>query len=298
MSSQNFKTQIVHASCVDALSLFPELVGEVSLAVTSPPYHNAISYDSHVQNPDADYRPRQGIDYANEYLPLMGSAWRSMHGLLRKGGYLAVNVGTVLEKGYHHPLPMDILAQMMSKESEWEFIRSIIWHKVTAGVKRAGSVIQHRLPGYWYPNIMTEHIIIVRKPGANLPLNKDVPSEWWEDVWDMAPVPPRTVAHPAPFPEDLPHRLIRMLTQPGEIVVDPFNGAGASTKAAHDLERIGIGFEIESKYILGAEERLLHSSSVRQTQLVIKPQRAKDFIPKQMKGQTRHGSGIRARKSG
>jgi site-specific DNA-methyltransferase (adenine-specific) len=288
--------RLIHGSCTDAARLCPDLLGKVTLVVTSPPYHNAISYESHADDPTTDYRARQGINYANDYLPLMNSAWKSMHALLRDGGYLAVNVGTVLESGYHHPLPMDIIAQLTSDEGEWEFVRSIIWHKVTAGVKRAGSVIQHKLPGYWYPNIMTEHLIVVRKPGKWLPLSTDVPEEWWHDVWDLAPVPPRTVAHPAPFPEDLPHRLIRMLTQPGDIVVDPFNGSGATTKAAADLQRQAVGFDVEPKYLALAKDRLTTTSSVRRLQLRVTPRMALKFFPKKMRGQTRHGSGLHSRR--
>jgi site-specific DNA-methyltransferase (adenine-specific) len=290
-------TRVVDGSCTEAPRLCPELIESVTLAVTSPPYHNAISYVSHADNPSENYRERSGISYSEEYLPLMDQAWRSMHTLLRPGGYLAINVGTVLEGGRHFPLPMDILRQLTTVAGEWEFMRNIIWNKVTAGVKRAGSVIQHKLPGYWYPNIMTEHIIVVRKPGPLLPRNYDVPTEWWQDVWDLAPVPPRTIAHPAPFPEDLPHRLIRMLTQRNDVVVDPFNGAGATTKAAHDLSRVGVGFEIESRYADIARERLGADSSVRDAQLTIKPQPASIYTPKKMRGQTRHGSGLRSRRT-
>jgi site-specific DNA-methyltransferase (adenine-specific) len=288
--------RFIHGSCLNAARLCPDLVGEVTLAVTSPPYHNAISYESHAADPDANYRPRQGLDYSNEYLPLIAEAWDSMWVMLKPGGYLAVNVGTVLDGGHHYPLPMDVLAQLMHSPRGWSFVRNIIWHKVTAGVKRAGSVIQHQLPGYWYPNIMTEHIIVVRKRGPHLPLNRDVPKEWWEAVWDLAPVPPRSVPHPAPYPEDLPHRLIRMLTRTNDVIADPFNGAGATTKAAYDLKRRAVGFDLEEKYITYAKSRLSTSSAVRTMQLQIRPILEADFEPKKMRGRTRHGAGLSSRR--
>jgi len=67
----------------------PDLVEKVTLVVTSPPYHNASSYDSHIEDPSANYRPRQGIDYANEYLPLLDSVWDAAWTMLRPGGFLA-----------------------------------------------------------------------------------------------------------------------------------------------------------------------------------------------------------------
>ena len=273
----------------------PDLVGKVSLAVTSPPYHNAISYESHQVDPSANYRLRAKSDYANEYLALLDRVWTECWTMLRPGGHLAINVGTVLDSGYHFPLPQDIEHQLLTAKVKWRFVRSIFWNKVTAGVKRAGSVIQHKYPGYWYPNIMTEHIVVVRKPGRPVVLNHDVPTEWWQNIWDLAPVPPRSVEHPAPFPEDLPHRLIRMLTKPGDVVLDPFNGAGATTKAAFDLDRLGVGFDISGQYVRYARERLEQPTSVRSSQLHVVPVAASDFVPGKSRGRTRHGAGLSAR---
>jgi site-specific DNA-methyltransferase (adenine-specific) len=283
-------------SSEEASRLAPELVGKVALCVTSPPYHNAISYDSHQIDREANYRLRTQTDYANEYLPFLDRVWTECWHLLRPGGYLAVNVGSVLDEGFHFPLPQDIQIQLLEAGVPWNFIRSIIWNKVTAGVKRAGSVIQHKLPGYWYPNIMTEHIIVVQKPGGKITTMTDFPDEWLDNVWDLAPVPPRTIDHPAPYPEDLPHRLIRMLTREGDCVLDPFNGAGATTKAAFDLQRQGVGFDLSEQYINYAKARLENPSGVRQQQLHVIPIHFKDFVPTKSKGQTRHGSGLASRR--
>jgi site-specific DNA-methyltransferase (adenine-specific) len=282
-------------SSEEATKIASQLVGKVALCVTSPPYHNAISYDTHQINREANYRVRIQTDYANEYLPFLDRVWTECWHLLRPGGYLAINVGSVLDGGFHFPLPQDIQIQLMAADVPWNFIRSIFWNKVTAGVKRAGSVIQHRLPGYWYPNIMTEHIIIVQKPGSAPIVNTDVPSDWLENTWDLAPVPPRTIDHPAPYPEDLPHRLIRMLTLEDDYVVDPFNGAGATTKAATDLGRRAVGFDLSEQYINYARERIALPSGVRTQQIHVVPVLFKDFVPKKMKGQTRHGSGLGSR---
>ena len=283
--------RIINGSSIDALSLAPELVAKISLSVTSPPYHNAISYESHAKDSNKNYRNRYSLDYANDYMSMLNSVWNSTFEMLHSGGYLAVNVGSVLDNGYHYPLAEDILNEL-SRNSKWEFVRSIFWHKVTAGVKRAGSVIQHPYPGYWHPNIMTEHIIIVRKPGPVRNPNSDVPKEWLEPVWDLAPVPPRKIDHPAPYPEEIPHRLIRMFTSPGEWVLDPFNGAGATSKAAFDLGRCALGFDIEKKYVSLSKKRLKDSSSIRDSQLKVVPVLATNFVPGPSKGKTRQGAGL------
>ncbi len=288
--------RIVLGSSAKAPDKAHDLVGKVSLAVTSPPYHNAINYKEHAKDPTQNYRSRYSLDYANDYMGLLNEIWQSTFRMLKPGGYLAVNVGSVLDGGYHYPLAEDIINELTSR-GPWDFVRSIFWHKVTAGVKRAGSVIQHPFPGYWHPNIMTEHIILVRKPGKIRLPNTDIPQEWLNPVWDLAPVPPRSVNHPAPFPEDLPHRLIKMFTNENEWVLDPFNGAGATSKAAFDLNRRVLAFDIERKYIAIAKKRLTEESSVRESQLSIKPVHAKDFVPGKSRGKTRQGAGISARNS-
>ena len=280
LGSSNKSTELAH-----------DLIEKVSLAVTSPPYHNAISYESHAKDSNINYRNRYSLDYANDYMSMLNAVWKSTFEMLHDGGYLAVNVGSVLDSGYHYPLAEDIINEL-TRNSKWEFVRSIFWHKVTAGVKRAGSVIQHPYPGYWHPNIMTEHIIIVRKPGSIRIPNSDVPKEWLEPVWDLAPVPPRKVDHPAPYPEEIPHRLIRMFTNPGEWVLDPFNGAGATSKAAFDLGRCALGFDVEKKYVDLSEKRLKDSSSIRDNQLKIIPVLATNFIAGPSRGKTRQGAGL------
>lgn len=285
------KVRLILGSSSEAHHFCKDLVGKISLIVTSPPYHNAISYENHAADPDADYRTRYSQDYANEYMDLLNSIWKSCAIMLKPGGYFAINVGSVLENGYHYPLAEDIINEV-TRIQDIEFVKSIFWHKVTAGVKRAGSVIQHPLPGYWHPNIMTEHIMLFRKSGPVREPNQDIPSSWLQSVWDIAPVPPRTINHPAPFPEDIPHRLIKMFTVEGDWVMDPFNGAGSTTKAAFDLKRASLGFDIEPLYIQIAEDRLDNASLVRERQLEIAPVAAKDFVPTKSRGKTRHGSGM------
>lgn len=286
---------LIEGRAQDAPALLPAIAGRVRLVVTSPPYHNAIAYDSHVADATANYRTRRTMDYARTYLPMLDEVWEACRAMLAPGGHLAINVGTVLLGGYHFPLPQDIQARLLADPGRWVFVRSIIWNKVTAGVRRAGTAIRYGLPGYWYPNIMTEHIIVLRRPGPLRPINADVPAEWWLPVWDLAPVPPRQVPHPAPFPEDLPHRLIRMLTAPGDLVFDPFLGVGSTAKAAFDLGRVPAGTDIIAGYVAIARRRLDGPSLVRPQQLRIRTVAEADFAPKRRTSPTRHGAGIKAR---
>src|SRR5688572_11788383 len=129
------RCRLVLGDCRRASALAPDLRGVVALVVTSPPYHNAIDYDIHAVDAARDYRTRTRASYVDAYLPLLQEAWSACWQMLRPGGYLAVNVGSVLLDGYHYPLPQDVLTQLASTDPKWKFVRTIAWNKVTAGVK-------------------------------------------------------------------------------------------------------------------------------------------------------------------
>jgi DNA modification methylase len=74
--------------------------------------------------------------------------------------------------------------------------------------------------------------------------------------------------------------------------MDPFNGAGATSKAAFDLGRYALGFDIEKKYVALSKKRLKDSSSIRDNQLKIIPVLATDFIAGPSRGKTRQGAGL------
>ena len=78
--------------------------------------------------------------------------------------------------------------------------------------------------------------------------------------------------------------------------MDPFNGAGATTKAAVDLGRKGLGFDISEKYVHIATARGDDDSSVRKMQLSVEPVSAPLFVPGKSRGRTRHGAGIATRR--
>ncbi len=219
-------------------------------------------------------------------------------------------VGTVLYEGRHYPLPMDLTSRFCA--AGWEFHQDIVWHKVTGGVKRAGVYIQHPYPGYYRPNIMTEYILVFRKPGEMLYRNysrqeKDrargdinllFTKELANNVWHVAPVPPRTLEHPCPFPEELPWRLIQLYSYPGDVVLDPFAGSGQTLKVARHLGRTWVGYEAIAEYVDYALARLEEPLALRDRQLVAEFQKIDPRARRKGSGRegakTRHGSGRRS----
>lgn len=272
--------RIHHHSC----ERMPELSdGAVALTVTSPPYWNAIDYDIHAADKREHFRTRAyagGYVEYSDYLDWLAHIFgEEVLRVTKPGGYCAIVVGTVLLNGAHYPVPFDLVTRLVDKG--WAFHQDIIWHKCTAGVKRAGVTIQQPYPGYYYPNIMTEYILVFRKPGeviyrrrsdaekstAAVPINRVFTLDIANNVWHIAPVPPDHLDHPCPFPEEIPWRLIQLYSYPDELILDPFAGSGQTTKVARHLGRRFVGYEVIEKYVALAIGRLTEPLAVRPEQL-------------------------------
>jgi site-specific DNA-methyltransferase (adenine-specific) len=283
--------------------------GEVSLTVTSPPYWNAIDYDRHARNNTDNYRAREyskGFGTYEEYLEFISLAFEEVLRVTKPGGFLAIIIGTVLADGKHLPAPFDVTHRLV--RLGWEFHQDVIWHKCTAGVKRAGVFIQKPFPGYFYPNIMTEYILIFRKPGPKIlagkpeslrrdsavPINGLFTKDIANNIWHIAPVPPGTIDHPCPFPEEIPARLIALYSYKDDLVLDPFVGSGQTTKVAVAMDRRAAGYDIEAAYIALAKARAKQPPALRAQQLIAEFAKIDIDAPLQGKsrsGKTRHGSG-------
>ena len=262
----------------------PELADDsVALTVTSPPYWNAIDYDRHAEDAQQNYRTRRyGNGYRDykEYLIWLERIFDAVYRVTKPGGYCAVVIGTVLLQGRLYPVPFDFASRLSRRK--WEFHQDIIWHKCTAGARRAGVAIQKPYPGYYYPNIMNEYILIFRKPGPKIyegrsqeekeaaayPIDRVFTMDIANNIWHIAPVPPNTIPHPAPFPEEIPYRLVRLYSYPGDLVLDPFAGSGQTLKVAHHLGRQYVGYEIIPKYVALAEQRVREPLHLRKEQLI------------------------------
>ncbi len=294
----------------------PELAdASITLTVTSPPYWNAIDYDKHAHEEGAFYRSREyGPEDYETYLDWMVRIFDEVRRVTRPGGVLAVVVGTVLHQGRLYPLPFDLTARLA--RAGWEFYQDIIWHKTTAGVKRAGVFIQHPYPGYYRPNIMTEYILLFRKPGpplyrqasadaraqAEMTIDELFVQETANNIWHIAPVPPGVLDHPAPFPEEIPYRLISLYSYPGDTVLDPFLGSGQTAKVALALGRHAVGYDIVPRYVHYARQRLTEPLQLRSEQLVARFEKVPLHAPRgylkrrRTAAKTRHGSGRPARR--
>ncbi len=256
------------------LSELPE--NKISLTVTSPPYHNAINYQEH-QDTEEWYRGTVEISL-EDWLEEMRTVFSEVYRVTKPGGFCCIVIGNeIIEGKIKLPLPALLLVELTKKEIGWSFFEEIIWNKVTGGKKRFRVTVQHPYPTYYYPNIMHEQIIILRKmpfhnfkdKKSKLVLDNLMKKEVANSVWHIAPMPPSyRKFHPAAFPEEIPYRLIQLYSNVGDLVLDPFVGSGQTTKMARFLRRKYFGIDKSAKYVKIAQKRTLEPPSLRKMQLV------------------------------
>jgi len=248
----------------------------VSLTVTSPPYHNAINYDEH-QTSQKWYRGTVGVSIES-WLDEMKQVFSQVYQVTKPGGYCCIVIGNeIIEGKIKLPLPAMLSVELTKNDNGWKFFEEIIWNKVTGGKKRFRVTVQHPYPTYYYPNIMHEQIIILRKEPfhnvkdkkSRLRIDNIMKKEVANSVWHIAPVPPSyRKFHPAAFPEEIPYRLIQLYSNVGDLVLDPFTGSGQTPKMARFLKRRYIGVDKSEKYVKIATKRVMEPPLLRGLQLV------------------------------
>lgn len=218
----------------------------VHLMVTSPPYNVGKEYDDNLT--------------LGEYLRFLDRVWKEVHRVLVPGGRACVNVANLGRKPYI-PLDTFIVRGMLARG--FLMRGEIIWNKASsASVSTAW--------GSWRsaanPTLRDVHeYILVFSKGtfgrANRSRRKSTISkqeflEFTKSIWTFPAEPARKVGHPAPFPVELPYRLIQLYTYKGEVVLDPFIGSGQSAIAAIRAGRRYLGYEISPEYVDLAEHRI------------------------------------------
>jgi site-specific DNA-methyltransferase (adenine-specific) len=261
---QNPVDVIIPGNCKDVLKKISS--ESVQLTITSPPYRNAIDYDMHASGNGGYYRGRTKIE-TNDYVQQMVDIFNDkVYRVTTNGGYCCIVIANEVTNGTILPLPHIVLSKLVKPFGQWNLHEEIIWHKVTGGTNRYGSFVINPYPKYYRANIMHEFILVLRKgdvKSGRTQRDETLPAtheEWTKEIansiWHIAPVPPGYIAHPCPFPEEIPYRLMKLYSYEGDTILDPFNGSGQTTKVAAHVNRRYIGIEIVNEYIELAMARL------------------------------------------
>jgi DNA modification methylase len=250
---------------------------KVRLSVTSPPYHNAINYEKHLEGANSWYRGNLEIPL-EKYLETMYAAFSEVFRVSMDSGFCCIVIGNELSNGAMIPLPHLLTNRLCKPNGPWEFHEEIIWNKVTGGLDRFGVTIQRPFPTYYRANIMHEHILILRKGklthekdlGSRFEIDEVMKRDTSNSVWNIAPVPPKYIDHPCPFPEELPQRLITLYSNREDLVLDPFVGSGQTGKAAKHLSRRFVGIDLQLAYAKLSQHRIESEKLHVRPQLVAK----------------------------
>jgi site-specific DNA-methyltransferase (adenine-specific) len=218
----------------------------VHLMVTSPPYNVGKEYDEDLT--------------LEEYLSSLKRVWAEVQRVLVPGGRACVNVANLGRKPYI-PLHAYIVEGML--ELGFLMRGEVIWDK---GASAAASTAWGSWRSASNPTLRDTHeYILVFSKGSFRRMNphkrantitKDQFLEYSRSVWAFGAESARKVGHPAPFPVELPYRLIQLYTYAGEVVLDPFMGSGQTAIAALKAGRHYIGYEIDEAYARLAEKRV------------------------------------------
>jgi len=218
----------------------------VHLMITSPPYNVSKEYDADLS--------------LKEYLQLLENSFKETYRVLVNGGRACINIANLGRKPY---IPLsDYISNMMLKLG-FNMRGEIIWNK-------ASSASPSTAWGSWQSAAnpilrdIHEYILVFSKGDYKREkgkkensISKEQFMEWTKSIWTMNAESAKRIGHPAPFPEELPNRLIQLYSFKGDIILDPFMGSGTTAVCALKAERCFVGFEINQDYINLAEKRIL-----------------------------------------
>jgi len=256
--------RIFHGSST-AMSQIPD--SSVALVVTSPPYFVGKEYELAVTG-ESDPDSRIPGSYI-EFLDMLREVFAECDRVLEPGGRNAVNVANLGRKPYRS-LSADIIS-ILQDDLRLLLRGEVIWEKASSS---SGSCAWGSFAKASNPVLrdMTERVIIASKGRfsralslkdrrrRNLPHESTLANDEFvdvtRDVWRIDAESATRIGHPAPFPVELPRRLIDLYTYKDDIVLDPFAGSGTTLVAAARTGRIGVGFDTDAGYVDLAQKRL------------------------------------------
>jgi len=228
----------------EAMNEIPDY--SIHLMVTSPPYNVTKEYDEDLT--------------LDEYRGLLRRIFTETYKKLVTGGRACINLANLGRKPYI-PLHSYIIQDML--EIGFLMRGEIIWNKATSASPSTawGTWLSAANP---ILRDIHEYILVFSKeafnrknlPGKTSTITREEFLEYTKSVWTFPAESARKVGHPAPFPIDLPYRLIQLYTFKEEVVLDPFCGSGTTCIAASKANRHYIGYDIKKEYVELAQKRL------------------------------------------
>ena len=218
----------------------------IHLMITSPPYNVGKEYDDDLT--------------LDEYLSLLTAVFREVHKKLVTGGRACVNIANIGRKPY---IPLHAMVIEIMLDLGFLMRGEIIWNKsASAGGSCAwGSWMSASNPVL---RDYHEYILVFSKDSYSKSKDQEKKDtilkedfiNWTKSIWTFPAANAKRIGHPAPFPVELPHRLINLYSYEGDVVLDPFCGSGTTAVAAIQNNRNYICYDINKNYVDLAEKRI------------------------------------------
>ena len=247
-----FPTNLLNTTILGSaenMSMIPD--NSLYLMITSPPYNVSKDYDEDLS--------------LSEYLRMLKKVFTETYRVLVNGGRACINVANLGRKPY---IPLSDYISKMMIEIGFNMRGEIIWNKATSASPSTawGSWVSASNPTL---RDIHEYILVFSKGDYKRNRNKkemDIKQntiakedfiEWTKSIWTFKAESAKKVGHPAPFPIDLPYRLIQLYSFTTDIILDPFMGSGTTAIAALKGNRKYVGFEINKDYTRLTNKRVL-----------------------------------------
>jgi len=242
---EDFRNAIIWGDWLKVCESFPD--ESVDLIVSSPPY-----------NLGKHYRSSDDAREFEQYLEWHEKVLKSCLRILKHGGRLAWQVGSVYNKNGYFPLHQWV--GQKCREMGYLMRGEIIWYKMQIPKRTAWGSWQSAsnnkiLPSYEYIELFSKGSMKLEHKGENT-VSRESFIKLTDGLWRIKPETKLCKFHPAPFPVEIPLGLIEMNSYRGDVVLDPFVGIGTTMVAARSLDRVPIGVELEPEFIKLAVQRL------------------------------------------
>ena len=238
-----------HEHCWDTLDKMEN--DSLDLVLCSPPYYNA-----------RDYSKWSDLE---SYYEDMHITFEDVLKKLKPSRMCIINISPIIiprtsRNTSSKRIPLPFHFNNIMEGLGYEFLEDIIWKKPDgAAPNRNGGFSRHRKPVAYKPNIVTEYILVYKKPSKflidKILKNDSLVEDGYErtNVWEFNPE--TKSKHPAPYPEELAERCIKYYSYENDVVYDPFGGSGTTGIVASRLNRNWIMSEIHEEYVNMFKER-------------------------------------------
>ena len=233
--NQPSNLDVIH--CADSRNMDHLPDRSIHLMITSPPYNVGKEYDDDLS--------------LLEYGRLLSDVLRETHRVLVNGGRACVNIANVGRSPY---IPLHSLVIDSARACGLLMRGEVIWDK---GASSGSSCAWGSWKSASNPVLRDVHEYILvftkgsfkRTASGENSIGRDEFLEFTKSVWRFPAASARRANHPAPFPLELPRRLIQLYSFVGDVVLDPFMGSGTTAQAANMLGRRYVGYEINKNYV-------------------------------------------------